>query len=152
MTSPCRQQNGSPPKILHTRGDRPSYGKTNCKPQMSTVLGIMTRSTHVKEPSSGIRQEQEPWLRYMKLNCTILIQVPIETSTLYLVATKICRPHYPCVPSYFAFHHRFMFILSSISCSPHEIQLKYCCLGVKHQSIMTKDFVKSEGHFTMPLK
>ena len=56
---------------------------------------------------------------------------------LLTVAVRVFRPRCPCVPSHFSFHHRFMIILSSISCSLPEYSWNIAArvLNPKNQSI-----------------
>ena len=68
--------------------------------------------------------------------------------SLILVAIKICRPCYPCIPSHCSFHHNFLFISSSILCSPpgYSRHIAVWALNTNNQSI------KSSPYFSKALK
>ena len=60
----------------------------------------------------------------------------------FLVAIKICRPYYPCVPIPFFISLSFHVILSSILCSSPEYSLKLCCSGVKPQQSVNRSLTE----------
>ena len=62
--------------------------------------------------------------------------------SLFQVAIKICRLHYPCVPS----HFHFIIILCSFYHPLHDHRLnitEYCCPGVKHQQSLNQSINQS---------
>ena len=93
--------------MLHAWVVKPWYQKSDCK-----VLGKIPHM--LKNPFVVFYWSRNHWALPQEAK----LSDPTNLS-IFLVAIKICRPHY-CVPSHFLFHPHFMFILSPISCSSPE--------------------------------